>query len=274
MFRFSIAILCLIITWIGCHVITRHLLLIFVLTGCLASVYHRHDFGLVVNRHIFYVCLTRQSNLDTIQDKNQRFMALDCLHRVLRFYLSVHGDSQPPNRVWDYLDSVTAQLLTILRKGMLTQDVQHDKLVEFCVTIAEHNLDFAMNHTILELLKQDSPSEAKVIGLRSLLSIAMSPTSQHVGLEILHGNTYTSCKPSTYSCINLISFCDKYVPDVAVHNIGHYIPKVKAAIEAILRSCHRTYSQALLTSSRTTIGIRFPVLFITTIRSFCSQRIL
>ncbi|KAK6128827.1 hypothetical protein DH2020_037463 [Rehmannia glutinosa] len=160
-----------------------------------------------------------------LRDKNHRFMALDCLHRVLRFYLSVHGDAQPPNRVWDYLDSVTSQLLTILRKGMLTQDVQHDKLVEFCVTIAEHNLDFAMNHTILELLKQDSP-EAKVIGLRALLAIVMSPTSQHVGLEILH-----------------------------VHNIGHYIPKVKAAIEAILRSCHKTYSQALLTSSRTTIEL-------------------
>ncbi|KAL3643848.1 hypothetical protein CASFOL_011780 [Castilleja foliolosa] len=158
-----------------------------------------------------------------LRDKNHRFMALDCLHRVLRFYLSVHGDRQPPNRVWDYLDSVTSQLLTILRKGMLSQDVQHDKLVEFGVTIAEHNLDFAMNHTILELLKQDSP-EAKVIGLRALLAIVMSPTSQHVGLEILH-----------------------------VHNVGHYIPKVKAAIEAILRSCHKTYSQALLTSSRTTI---------------------
>ncbi|GER30702.1 ARM repeat superfamily protein, partial [Striga asiatica] len=159
-----------------------------------------------------------------LRDKNHRFMALDCLHRVLRFYLSVHGDTQPPNRVWDYLDSVTSQLVTILRKGMLTQDVQHDKLVEFCVTIADHNLDFAMNHTILELLKQDSP-EAKVIGLRALLAIVVSPTSQHVGLEILHG----------------------------VHNIGHYIPKVKAAIESILRSCHKTYSQALLTSSRTTI---------------------
>ncbi|KAH0718786.1 hypothetical protein KY285_014817 [Solanum tuberosum] len=159
-----------------------------------------------------------------LKDKNHRFMALDCLHRVLRFYLSVHGDSQPPNRVWDYLDSVTSQLLTVLRKGMLTQDVQHDKLVEFCVTIAEHNIDFAMNHMILELLKQDSPSEAKVIGLRALLAIVMSPTSQHVGLEILH-----------------------------VRGIGHFIPKVKAAIESILRSCHRTYSQALLTSSRTTI---------------------
>lgn len=122
-----------------------------------------------------------------LRDKNHRFMALDCLHRILRFYLSVHGDTQPPNRVWDYLDSVTAQLLTILRKGMLTQDVQHDKLVEFCVTIAEHNLDFAINHMILELLQHDSPSEAKVIGLRALLAIVTNPTSQPVGLEILHG---------------------------------------------------------------------------------------
>lgn len=114
-------------------------------------------------------------------------MALDCLHRVVRFYLCVYAVNQPRNRVWDYLDSVTSQLLTILRKGMLTQDVQHDKLVEFCVTIAESNLDFSMNHMILELLKQDSPSEAKVIGLRGLLAIVVSPTSQHVGLEIFHG---------------------------------------------------------------------------------------
>ncbi|CAN1839162.1 Cell morphogenesis protein PAG1 [Linum perenne] len=118
------------------------------------------------------------------KDKNHRFMALDCLHRVMRFYLNVHASSQPPNRIWDYLDSVTSQLLTNIRKGTFTQDVQHDKLVEFCVTIAEHNLDFAMNHMILELLKQDSPSDAKVIGLRALLDIVMSPSSPYVGLEI------------------------------------------------------------------------------------------
>nr|DAD43759.1 TPA_asm: hypothetical protein HUJ06_001989 [Nelumbo nucifera] len=159
-----------------------------------------------------------------LRDKNQRFMALDCLHRVVRFYLSVYADYQPRNRVWDYLDSVTSQLLTFLRKGMLTQDVQHDKLVEFCVTIAESNLDFAMNHMILELLKPDSLSEAKVIGLRALLVIVMSPSGQHTGLEVFRD-----------------------------HHIGHYIPKVKSAIESILRSCHRTYSQALLTSSKTTI---------------------
>ncbi|KAM3252936.1 hypothetical protein P3L10_007006 [Capsicum annuum] len=156
--------------------------------------------------------------------KNHRFMALDFLHRVLRFYLSVHGGSHSRDRLWDYLDSVTSQLLTVLRKGVLTQDVQHYKLVEFCVTFSEHNIEFAMNHMILELLKQGSPSEAKVIGLRALVAIVMSPTSQRVGLEILH-----------------------------VRGIGHFIPKVKAAIESILRSCHRTYSQALHTSSRTTI---------------------
>lgn len=126
-----------------------------------------------------------------LQDKNNRFMALDCLHHVTRFYLGVHGRSQPSNRVWDYLDSVTAQLLTVLRKGMLTHDVQHDKLAQLCVTIGEHNLDFCINHLILEMLKQDSSSEAKIIGLRALLDISMSPTSGHAGLEILQGKLIT-----------------------------------------------------------------------------------
>lgn len=114
-------------------------------------------------------------------------MALDCLHRVVKFYLSVYADYQPRNRVWDYLDSVTSQLLTVLKKGLLTQDIQHDKLVEFCVTIAESNLDFSMNHMILELLKPDSSSEAKVIGLRALLAIAMSSSNKRPGLEIFNG---------------------------------------------------------------------------------------
>lgn len=122
-----------------------------------------------------------------MQDKNHRYMALDCLHRVLRFYLSVHAANQASNLIWDNLDSVTSQLLAVLRKGLLTHDVQHDKLVEFCVTIAEHNLHFTMNHMILELLKQDSPSDAKVIGLRALLAIVMSPSSKHFGLAIFKG---------------------------------------------------------------------------------------
>lgn len=123
-------------------------------------------------------------------------MALDSLHRVVRFYLSVYADYQPRNRVWDYLDSVTSQLLTVLRKGMLTQDAQHDKLVEFCLTMAESNLDFSMNHMILELLKPDNPSEAKVIGIRSLLAIVMSPSNKQAGLDVFRGDYYV--------CYNLI----------------------------------------------------------------------
>ncbi|KAG6481412.1 hypothetical protein ZIOFF_058013 [Zingiber officinale] len=160
-----------------------------------------------------------------IADKNHRSMALDCLHRVVKFYLNVYAGYQPKNQVWDYLYSVTSQLLTVLKKGLLTQDVQHDKLVEFCVTLAESNLDFTMNHMVLELLKPDSLSEAKVIGLRALLAIVMSPSNQQFGLEVFH-----------------------------VHGIGHFIPKVKSAIESILRSCNKAYSQALLTSPKTTIG--------------------
>ncbi|KAI3904652.1 hypothetical protein MKW98_014832 [Papaver atlanticum] len=162
-----------------------------------------------------------------LRDKNHRFMALDCLHRVVRFYLNVYADYQPRNRVWDYLDSVTAQLLTVLRKGLLTQDSQHDKLVEFCVTIAESNLDFAMNHMILELLKSENLSESKVIGLRALLAIFRSPTNPQASLQVFQG-----------------------------HDVGHHIPKVKSAIESILRSCNRTYCQALLTSSKTTIDTK------------------
>ncbi|KAK4740478.1 hypothetical protein SAY87_032410 [Trapa incisa] len=157
-----------------------------------------------------------------LKDKNHRYMALDCLHRVMRFYLNFYASSHAQNRTWDYLDSVTSQLLTLLRKGLLNQDVQHDKFVEFCVSMAEHNLDFAMNHMIMELLKQNSPNEAKVIGLRALLSIVMASSGQLNGMEIFKGH-------------------------------GHYIAKVKAVIESILVSCHRIYSQALLTSPKTTI---------------------
>ncbi|XP_062220848.1 uncharacterized protein LOC133920168 isoform X2 [Phragmites australis] len=159
-----------------------------------------------------------------LKDKNHRSMALDCLHRLVKFYLNVYADYQPRNHVWDYLDSVTSQLLTVLKKGLLTQDVQHDKLVEFCVTLARSNLDFAMNHMILELLKPDSLSEAKVVGLRALLEIVVSPSNQQIGLDVFQ-----------------------------VFGIGHYVPKVKSAIESILRSCNKVYSLALLTSSKATI---------------------
>lgn len=151
-----------------------------------------------------------------LPDKNHHFMALDCLHRVVRFYLSVYADNQPQNRVQDFLDSVTSQLLVVLRKGMLTRDVQL-KLVELYLTIAESNIDLFMNHLILELLKPDSKSEAKVIGLRSLHATLMSLSNKQD---------------------------DNGIQLSQVHDIGYYIPKVKFAIESILRSCHRTHTPA------------------------------
>jgi hypothetical protein len=38
------------------------------------------------------------------------------------------------------------------------------------------------------------------------------------------------------------------------HDIGPYIPKVRAALGSIIKACHATYGNALLTSSKTSIG--------------------
>uniref|UniRef100_A0A0E0CTI0 Cell morphogenesis protein N-terminal domain-containing protein n=1 Tax=Oryza meridionalis TaxID=40149 RepID=A0A0E0CTI0_9ORYZ len=196
---------------------SKHIAVGFPLVTLLLCLGDSHTFNTHFSQHmeILYKYL---------KDKNHRSMALDCLHRLVKFYLNVYADYQPRNHVWDCLDSVTSQLLTVLKKGLLTQDVQHDKLVEFCVTLAESNLDFAMNHMILELLKPDSLSEAKVVGLRALLEIVVSPSNKQIGLDVFQE-----------------------------YGIGHYIPKVKSAIESILRSCNKAYSLALLTSSKATI---------------------
>uniref|UniRef100_A0A0E0K7B1 Cell morphogenesis protein N-terminal domain-containing protein n=1 Tax=Oryza punctata TaxID=4537 RepID=A0A0E0K7B1_ORYPU len=196
---------------------SKHIAVGFPLVTLLLCLGDSHTFNTHFSQHmeILYKYL---------KDKNHRSMALDCLHRLVKFYLNVYAAYQPRNHVWDCLDSVTSQLLTVLKKGLLTQDVQHDKLVEFCVTLAESNLDFAMNHMILELLKPDSLSEAKVVGLRALLEIVVSPSNKQIGLDVFQE-----------------------------YGIGHYIPKVKSAIESILRSCNKAYSLALLTSSKATI---------------------
>ncbi|KAM0909144.1 hypothetical protein ACQ4PT_014988 [Festuca glaucescens] len=196
---------------------SKHIAVGFPLVTLLLCLGDSHTFNTNFSQHLEIL-------YKYLKDKNHRSMALDCLHRVVKFYVNVYAEYQPRNQVWDYLDSVTSQLLTVLKKGLLTQDVQHDKLVEFCVTLAESNLDFAMNHMILELLKTDSLSEAKVVGLRALLEIVVSPSNQQIGLDVFQ-----------------------------VFGIGHYIPKVKSAIELILRSCSKAYSVALLTSSKATI---------------------
>ncbi|KAH6559063.1 hypothetical protein KP509_1Z029100 [Ceratopteris richardii] len=197
-----------------------------------------------------------------LKEKNLRSMALDCLHRVVRFYLNVYADKQPRNRVWDYLHSVTSQLLALLKKGSLTLDTQHDKVVEFCLTIAESNLDFAMNHMVLELLRNDNPNEAKVIGLRALLTMVSSPkhhrnVSDTVKLEDCHASSISSSfSPwSTGSGVSMSlrhSLSTGSVPSSpdSSYDISQYIPKVRAALDQIIRTCHNTYGGARLTSSK------------------------
>ncbi|KAJ7549297.1 hypothetical protein O6H91_07G048400 [Diphasiastrum complanatum] len=208
-----------------------------------------------------------------LREKNNRSMALECLHRVLRFYLNVYAESQQQNRVWMTLHSVTAQLLACLKKGFLTQDVQHDKVVDLCVIIAESNLDFAMNHMILELLRTENLSEAKVIGLRALLAIVSSPSHLRKGSELsgtddLRFSATSSLRsfPSTSwsSSSSAVSASPRhtsaaqgsgFVPDMPLtrHDISPYIPKVRAALGSIIKACHSTYGNALLTSSKATI---------------------
>ncbi|CAM6088431.1 unnamed protein product [Calypogeia fissa] len=199
-----------------------------------------------------------------LREKNHRSMALDCLHRVLRFYLNVYADSHQKNRVWVYLHSITSQLLACLKKGSLTQDVQHDKLVDFCVTIAESNLDFCMNHMILELLRTENLSEAKVIGLRALLAIVSSPPNQRFGsdsFEDSHVFSTSSLRGSPTPSWSHASASPRHrstgsvASDFSVngHDIGPYIPKVRSALGSIIKACHATYGSALLTSSKTTI---------------------
>ncbi|XP_024526381.1 cell morphogenesis protein PAG1 isoform X1 [Selaginella moellendorffii] len=196
-----------------------------------------------------------------LREKNNRSVALECLHRVLRFYLNVYAESQPQNRVWMTLHSVTAQLLSCLKKGFFTLDVQHEKLVDLCVTIAESNLDFAMNHVILELLRTENLSEAKVIGLRGLLAIVSSTSAEQrtddsrLSLTSFRGSPTSSWSSATSAVFTSSRHSAAARVDIpsSTHDIGPYIPKVRAALGSIIKACHSTYGGALLTSSKATL---------------------
>jgi hypothetical protein len=97
-----------------------------------------------------------------VQEKAYRSMALDCLHRLVRFYLDVHAAQEPRRHTAGILGGVTGHLLQSLRKGNLPLEAQHDALVHLCCTVAQSHLDFAMNSMLLELLRADNPPEAKV----------------------------------------------------------------------------------------------------------------
>ncbi|KAL2624356.1 hypothetical protein R1flu_008601 [Riccia fluitans] len=218
-----------------------------------------------------YFSTTFGSHLDQLhkllREKNHRSVALDCVHRVLRFYLNVYAESHQKHRVWVYLHNTSSQLLACLKKGSLTQDMQHDKLVDICVTIAESNLDFCMSHMILELLRTENLSEAKVIGLRALLAVVSSPTHQRfasdafVDSQISAPSSRRSSPTPSWSHATGIVASPSHLSTgslssevtLTCHDIGPYVPKVRLALGSIIKACHATYGSALLTSSKSTI---------------------
>jgi 4-aminobutyrate aminotransferase-like enzyme len=64
-------------------------------------------------------------------------------------------------------------------------------------------------------------------------------------------------------------FCSQ----ISVFGIGHYIPKVKSAIESILRSCNKAYSLALLTSSKATIGMLLRLIICSNILTYSASSV-
>lgn len=107
-------------------------------------------------------CLLSSARCFVVQEKAYRSMALECLQRLVRFYLEVHAGREARAVTAGILAGVTGALLASLRKGNLPLEAQHDKLVHFAATLADSHLDFAMNSMLLELLRPDNPPEAKV----------------------------------------------------------------------------------------------------------------
>lgn len=192
-------------------------------------------------------------------------MALDCLPQVLSFYLRVHTEGQPPNCTWDYLDSVTSQLLTVLKKGMLTQDIQHDKLVEFCVTlILPWTIWYSNCWSKIVLVKQ-----------RLLVSVLCLPLSCQ--LQVAEVFNWSSFQSSFAKNMNLNQYYNRCLERawgvLPFFNHSLFIPPVLLFIwVAILQMCillcfiHGSFSNVSgMTSCRAAIGILASIWFWTRI---------
>ncbi|CAI5980131.1 unnamed protein product, partial [Closterium sp. NIES-64] len=150
---------------------SRHIQVAYPLNTLLLCLGDQHSFDSLFNSFV-------EMLYKHLREKSYRAVALDCLHRLVHFYLSVYADGQPKSRVWEKLEGITKQLMTSLKKGVLSQDMQHDRLVDLCVTVAATDLEFAMNHMVIELLRTDGLGEAKVVGLRALLAVVENALHQ------------------------------------------------------------------------------------------------
>eukprot|EP00850_Spirogloea_muscicola_P016988 SM000142S00502 [mRNA] locus=s142:28293:45159:+ [translate_table: standard] len=235
---------------------------------------------------------TLESLYKLLKEKTYRSMALDGIHRLVRFYLNIYGPSQSTSRVWVYLQDaggftdefsyvqgVASHLLSALRKGLLVGDGQHDVVVDLCVSMAAVDVDFAMTHLVMELLRHpDSLGEIKVVGIRALLAVVQSilqPPSfanaaEAATLTVTHsmdrspslGPPQTpgtsprlspaALSPSLSSRGLSLQQGLSLSSDAAAADgpLGQYLSQIRAAIGAIIKACHNAYGQALLTTTR------------------------
>eukprot|EP00850_Spirogloea_muscicola_P018806 SM000176S03137 [mRNA] locus=s176:102016:119238:- [translate_table: standard] len=236
---------------------------------------------------------TLDSLYKLLKEKTYRSMALDGIHRLVRFYLNVYGPSQSTSRVWVYLQDavgftdeftcvqgVASHLLSALRKGLLVGDGQHDVVVDLCVSMAAVDVDFAMTHLVMELLRHpDSLGEIKVVGIRALLAVVQSilqppsfanaaeaatPTVTHSmdrspssGLPPQTPGTSPRLSPAALSPslssrgLSLQQGLSLSSDAAAADGpLGQYLTQIRAAIGAIIKACHNAYGQALLTTTR------------------------
>jgi hypothetical protein len=113
------------------------------------------------------------------QERSLRLMSLDCLVHVLGFYLKrndTHLIRDDPHVVTERLHKVAQVLLYPGRRTIPSHnnDQIYDALIDVIVTIAGVDIDFAMNHMVLEMFKSsgDVLSENVLVALRAIMAIA------------------------------------------------------------------------------------------------------
>ena len=70
--------------------------------------------------------------------------------------------SLPPFLPPSLPQGVAKQLIAGLRRGLLPQESQHDCVVDLICTVARSDAEFAMSQFVMELLRSEGLSEAKV----------------------------------------------------------------------------------------------------------------
>eukprot|EP00897_Mesotaenium_endlicherianum_P002114 jgi/Mesen1/1930/ME000146S01025 len=209
--------------------------------------------------------------LDTLckllREKSSRGVALECMHRLLHFYLNVYASHQPKAATRSFLQSVVGQLLVTVKRGVLGSDAQLDTVVDVIMTVARADLDFALSVMVLDLLNAEGLGEPKIIGLRALLAIVHSvlqPQPQGGGAKNPppspgSGSNAFGVRNRTSSFSNWtmpsprgdrgsasLDLTGLSVDPADSPLLNPHITKIRAALGATIKMCHGVYGNMLL----------------------------